>query len=296
MELSILRSNSCAVRKGIGTIMAHDQKDFTTLTAHLANDDVRELARSAFLGLTTTTGSLSDRLKFRLGDLCETFLADDNDPRHQAISRMRRDGIATSEIIDYIIPELARVLGQRWADDDLSFVDVAIGSARLQEAVRALVARELSQGFDTLDTETAGPNGIQTQRVLMVIPRSEDHTLGVFVAADQFRRFGYHVDIAVDQHPKQIATAIAQRHYSMVGLTIAGRRSLASTKDLVDIIRSNATQSLPIVLGGSLVETEQDLKTATGVDHVVKNVRDALDICGLDIVELDPPHKMMTAH
>lgn len=283
-------------RNRIGIIMADEHRDLTTLPADFASDDVRELSRAAMRHLSVATSSLSTRLKQRLDDLCETFLADDNDPRHEAISRMRRDGIATSEIIDYVIPELARILGRRWADDDLSFIEVAIGSARLQETVRGLVARELSQGFDTLDTDNADPEGIQTPRVLLVVPRTEEHTLGVFVAADQFRRFGYRVDIAVDQRPKQIAIAIQRRNYSMIGLTIAGRRALAASRELVDIIRSSAAFDTPIVLGGSLIGTEQDLKKTTGVDHVVKTVRDALDICGLNILELDPPRQMMANH
>lgn len=297
-SMTTCTTTPCAARKGIGIHMADDQTNFVTQPSDLRGEDVRELARRTpqhVMHGSSARLPLSTSLQQRLNRLCETFLADENEPRHQVISRMRRDGIATSEIIDHVIPELALILGQRWADDDISFVEVTIGSARLQEAVRALVAREMAHNYDTLET-TAGPNGAHTPRVLLVIPRSEEHTLGVFVAADQFRRFGYHVDLAVDQHPKQIAAALGQRHYSMIGLTIAGRRTLASARELVDIIRTTMTQVTPIVLGGSLIESDQDLKKATGVDHVVRTVRDALDICGLNIVELDPPRKMMAGH
>lgn len=272
--------------------MADDHKDFAILNTVFARADLRELVR-------TTDGeqpALPERVKLRLNGLCAAFLADDNDSRHQVITQMLKIGITAPEIIDYIVPVLASLMGQRWADDELSFVDVAIGTARLQEVVRALVARGTSHGFDVTGAETTGPERAHARRVLMVVPRSEDHTLGVFVAADQFRRFGYDVDIAVDQHPKQIAATLKRQHYSMVGLTIAGRRTLASTRELVDTIRSAAARVTPIVLGGSLIATEQDLKTATGADHVVQSVRDALDICGLSIVESDPPRDKVTSH
>ncbi|GAB5447244.1 MAG: hypothetical protein Gyms2KO_21170 [Gymnodinialimonas sp.] len=281
--------------------MADDSRSFARGRAVLADHDVSELAKLALQRLARPQGAGPTRsrgLAERLDDLCDAFLSDQNEERHQAIHQMRVDGITTIEIIDHVIPAVAAVLGQRWIDDTLSFVEVTIGSARLQEAVRALIAHELSSTATDLrhHKNSADPGRVHTPRVLLVIPRPEHHTLGAFVAADQFRRYGYAVDIAVDQHPKQIAVTLRERRYCMIGITIAGRRTLASSRELVDIIRSTVTRVTPIVLGGSLLETDQDLKMATGVDHVARTVRDALEICGLNIVELDPPRKLMADH
>ncbi|ABD53080.1 cobalamin B12-binding domain-containing protein [Jannaschia sp. CCS1] len=288
--------------------MANDSKPFThdpakpvAEPAVLVDGDVRELARIALQRLTQPNGLRVNRscgLTDRLDDLCEAFLSDSNEDRHIVIHQMRLDGISANEIIDHVIPAVAAVLGQRWADDTLSFVEVTIGSARLQEAVRALIAHELSRDASNIhrDTLSAGPDRVHTPKVLLLVPRPEHHTLGAFVAADQFRRFGYDVDIAVDQHPKQVAATLRDRRYCMIGISIAGRRTLASTRELVDIIRATVTRVTPIVLGGSLLETDQDLKKATGVDYVARTVRDALELCGLNIVELDPPRELMADH
>ncbi len=231
----------------------------------------------------------------RLNLLADAFLADGPEARHALVSRMRKDGMNTPEMIDYIIPEVARILGQRWADDTLSFADVTIGSARLQETVRSLVARELSATVGGLNSTYKRLKTEKARRVLLIIPRPEQHTLGAFVAADQFRRLGFDVDLLVDHHPRQVAFALRKRRYAMIGITIAGRRSLAATRELVDIIRTTATRVTPIVLGGSLVDTDPELKKATGVDHVVTSVAEALELCGLNIVELDPPHMAMAS-
>lgn len=281
--------------------MADDSRTFTQDQAVLASHDVNELARLALHRFAGPDGVILDRsagLTDRLDELSDAFLADSNDDRHQAIHRMRKDGISPDDIIDHVIPAVADVLGERWSDDTISFVEVTIGSARLQEAVRALIAHELSwSASGTHQTRnSADPGRVHTPRVLLVIPRPEDHTLGAFVAADQFRRFGYAVDIALDQHPKQIAVTLRDRRYCMIGISIAGGRTLASSRELVDIIRSTVTHVTPIVLGGSLSESDQDLKKATGVDHVARTVRDALEICGLDIVELDPPQEQVANH
>lgn len=279
--------------------MADHNKPSAQDLAVLADQDVRELAQLALQRLAQPIGLRpvqSRELSERLDELCDAFLSESNEDRHQVIHQMRQDGIVTNEIIDHVIPAVAGVLGQRWADDTLSFVEVTIGSARLQEAVRALVAHELSweaSGIHGNDRVSSGPQLVHPPRVLLVVPRPENHTLGAFVAADQFRRFGYTVDVAVDQHPKQIAAILRDRRYCMIGISIAGRRTLASSRELVDIIRATVTRVTPIVLGGSLLDSDQDLLEATGVDHVARTVRDALELCGLNIVELDPPRELM---
>ncbi|MEX3017336.1 B12-binding domain-containing protein [Gymnodinialimonas hymeniacidonis] len=251
---------------------------------------MRGLAREAIRILASRNEEQPDRLRARMDRLCEAFLSEDEEERHVAIQNLRNEGVADTEIIDHVIPEVARILGQRWADDTLSFAEVSIGSARLQETVRALIAR------DIVPMGAVSADHLNAPRILLIIPRPEDHTLGTFVAADQFRRLGYAVDIIVDQHARQAALELRKHQYVMVGLTIGGRRTLASARELVEIIRTTATRATPVVLGGSFVETASDLKQATGVDHVAVSVRDALEKCGLDIARADPSHNTMPSH
>ncbi len=271
--------------------MADDRRSTPTPPAGLAGVDVRDLAREAIRILANTTEPRPDRLRKRLDQLCEAFLADEDEERHAAIQALRADGVTGAEIIDHVIPEVARIYGQGWADDTLSFAEVSIGSARLQETVRALVARDVSLAARA----TGGVNAHHhtAPRILLIIPKPEDHTLGTFVVADQFRRLGFAVDIAVDEHPRQVALRLKQQRYVMAGLTIGGRRTLASTRELVDIIRKTSTRFVPVVLGGSFVGTDTNLKKATGVDHVVSSARDALDKCGLNIVRADLSQETM---
>jgi hypothetical protein len=51
---------------------------------------------------------------------------------------MRQEGVSVEDIIDVVLPEVARKAGRRWMDDEISFADVTIVTARLQETVRAL--------------------------------------------------------------------------------------------------------------------------------------------------------------
>ena len=63
----------------------------------------------------------SDELTAYLGDLVESGIAID------------------AVLVDHVAPA-ARHLGRMWEDDDCSFLDVTLGLARLQEAVRGFAA------------------------------------------------------------------------------------------------------------------------------------------------------------
>ncbi len=236
--------------------------------------EIARLAQRAISVLAAERPGRSDALNLRLAQLCDAFISFEENRRHDMLMRLRQDGVATSEIIDHVVPALAGLMGERWFADEISFADVTIGAARLQEAVRVLGARETTRATSQADAPA----------VLVIIPRGEDHTLGAFVLADQLRRRGYRVDMAIDRHPRQIAEMVRKRRYRMVGLTVSGRRTLASAKEVIDIIRLSVTRVTPIIIGGAILDKGLDTTTLTGADHSARDAGSALRRCGLDAV------------
>jgi methanogenic corrinoid protein MtbC1 len=223
--------------------------------------------------------SRQPRVEARLRLLGDAFLSDHEETRHAVLARVRQDGISVNDIVDVILPEVARNAGQRWMDDEISFADVTIVTARLQETVRAL--GRLHRGGDPGLIGGAAKPARAQPKVLLIIPRPEEHTFGTFVVADQIRREGCAVDIAMDLHPRQIAEMVRKTRYHMVGITASGRRTLATARELVEIIKASVTRVTPIVLGGTVVGGGRDLKAMTGVDHIVTDGPSALRACGL---------------
>lgn len=242
--------------------------------------EVAKLARRAIAVLAAGGHGQDDALKARLLTLCDAFLASEEDRRHEVLLRLRQDGLSTDDLIDHIVPATARLMGERWFADEISFADVTIGAARLQEAVRAMARSDVkSQMAD------------DAPAILFIIPRPEHHTLGTFVAADQCQRLGYSVDVAVDCHPRQVAEMLRKRRYRMVGITASGRRTLASARELVDIIRLTVTRVTPIVVGGSILDTDIDVLKVTGANFIARDIRMALRKSGLDVAAADAPSK-----
>jgi len=252
----------------------NDEQHNTPASRSAIEAEIARLARRAIAVLAADRPGRSEAVTLRLEQLCDAFISPEGDRRHEMLMRLRQDGVSTDEIIDQIVPAVAALMGDRWFADTISFADVTIGAARLQETVRVLGWHDLSRDHGKAETPM----------ILLIIPRGEDHTLGAFVLADQFRRRGYRVEMAIDRHPRQVAEMLRKRRYRMVGITVSGRRTLASARELVDIIRLTVTRVTPIIIGGAILDKGCDALTLSGADHTARDAGSALRRCGLDAV------------
>lgn len=242
--------------------------------------EIKKLAARAIEVLANRAEPQPDETKKRLEDLCAAYVSQDEKLRHEAIARLLHEGVTADEIVTSVIPDAARLLGQKWGDDEMSFVEVTIGTARMQETVRALLSRKEADADDHMGT------------VLLVLPYTEEHTLGTFVAAELFRRQGYEAHISVADSPQEIANRVARHRYHMIGVTASGRKSLASIKDIVDTLRKSVPRLMPVVVGGSILDYGHDIVALTGADHATCDPVDALKACGLPLIGQDVELRM----
>ena len=232
---------------------------------------VNSLAVQALSVLKAKGGAIAPDYKSpQLEAICDAFVAPDEAERHEAISALQSHGLSNTDIIEHIIPTTAQLLGDRWFANDLSFADVTIGAARLQETIRALNAK------------VSRDQVLNGDSILLVVPRNEHHTLGVFVAAHKFRTLGVDVQLAVGMHPAQVAKMVKKYRFPAVGITSSGRRSLSAARELVDAVRKAVPKITPIVIGGGVTNLPLDIKQITGADHVSSDPETVIDLCGLE--------------
>lgn len=232
---------------------------------------VNSLAAKALSVLRSRGGAIgSDYSNPQLQGICDAFVDNDDSLRHDVISALQAHGLTNKDIIEHIIPTTARLMGERWFDNKLSFADVTIGAARLQETIRAL------------NVKASRETVLNGDCILLVVPRTEYHTLGVFVAANQFRCLGIDVHLAVGMHPRQVAHLVKRHRFPAVGITASGRRSLIAARELVDAVRNSVPKITPIIIGGSVTKLSLDIKQMTGADHVTSDPERVIDLCGLE--------------
>lgn len=242
---------------------------------HGHGDDVVALAFKALSVLASRTldhggevGSDAERVE----EICAAFTHPDEKRRFVVISKLVASGVSSREIVERYVPMAAMRLGEGWVDGTRSFSQVSIGAARLQETVR-------SMGDPRSAVSATVPLG---QRILIAIPQTEDHTLGAFIAAGQFRRYWLWVHMAIGQSDDEIATAVATREFGMIGVSGAGRKALEPIKRLVDKLKEMPQPTSPIVIGGNICNLGLDLCACTGADLATTSPRRALDFCGLN--------------
>lgn len=236
------------------------EKDFKSL----ALEALSKVARSGGSGAAACDNEL-------FLDFCRAFVDSSESRRTEILSRLMAAGVSAEQVVDIYVPRAARWIGEEWVADRLEFSEVTVGASRLQELVRAFGAQH-----------DAGSATVRLgQSILMIVPASENHTMGACLAATQFRRYGVWVHLALGQNAQEIAHTVRSAPFSMVGVSCASPRSVREIKAIVRSVRENDPMSAPVVLGGNVENIVDDLKDATGVDHVCSNTRKAMALCGL---------------
>ena len=224
---------------------------------------------------TLAAGSVGRQAAFsssEVKDLCNALTEPDDATYQQLFLNSIAGGGTSDDLIDRTIPDLAKQLGEDWATDKLSFADVTIGVSRLQQTVRLHGARK----------EIDGLKSPSEQRVLLVLPEHEQHSLGAFVLANQMRRRGILVQLALDCTPDQVDALIEDQSYMMIGLSLGAQRSLDQAHKFTKSARATGTNAKIILGGAALAEHSTDSASDFGADFLAKNAREALDFCQID--------------
>lgn len=248
-----IRSHDIRAESGVGQLAAH-------AVSEIASRRMRSKTR------------LSERL---LSQLIEAVCDPASVEAKSVQLDMMRSGVRAEDIQDHYIPEAARRLGQSWVDDNLSFSDVTIATARLQRMLHDLPVQRLDHKHVSSEAST----------VLVIVASDENHTLGAMILSEQLRRVGISVQLALGQGPSSLANDVARGDYDAIFISISATDRLAGIKTLVSRIKSDVPKQPPIVVGGSVVRYGQDIKTITSADHITNDPIEAIRLCGLKIFQ-----------
>lgn len=212
-----------------------------------------------------------------LDELLDAVAAFDSAPRVAFLETCREAKISDAMLVDEYLPAAARKLGAAWCEDDMSFADVTIGSARLQAMLRDLRAPQVDD--------------LKALNVLIVVPQDAYHTLGAAVVADQLRRLGVAPTLALGLDRDELAELVESHDFNAVMISAAACERLETLRTIVDCVRGATRSVVPIILGGTVSEKDTDILTLTGADYVSTNPKEALQACGLMIPmrAVEPP-------
>ena len=169
-------------------------------------------------------------------------LAPDENVAQACIEAMRTSGISVETIYTDLLAPVARHLGVLWEEDLCDFTEVTVGLGRLQQ-----VLRELSPAFGQPSASTTG------NRVLLLPGPGEQHTFGLVMVAEFFRRAGWDVGGGPWEAGADPVVMVQSEWFDVVGFSLGNVGQLDDLAACIKSVRAAAlNKSICVIVGGPL--------------------------------------------
>lgn len=203
----------------------------------------------------------------QIPDFADLVIRHDCDVVEAYVRSLLQRGLDLETLLLHLLAPAARRLGAQWEADEISFVDVTIGTARLQQLLR------------TFTTALAEPEDDGSRRVLLLPAPSEQHTFGLLMVSEFFRREGWQVEGALDMSVQELYSCIAEKSFGLIGFSLSCDRLINSLCSTIQKVRRlSKNPSVLIMVGGRIFAQDPDLRPWVGADLVATDAREALQL------------------
>ncbi|MFN7178874.1 B12-binding domain-containing protein [Hyphomonas sp.] len=200
----------------------------------------------------------------------EALLSEDSDRATQLADAHIARGHETSSLLVQLFAPAARELGEMWANDRVSFVDVTIGVCRLHEIVHRISGDAVHT--TDLSSETA-------PSILIASAPGEQHVFGVLVASELFRQNGWAVTSDTSGDPATLLRTLSNHRFDMAGLSVASDLVAGDLRAIVSSWRkASRNNRLKILAGGHLFQHSPHIALEIGADAIAGSGLDAPDL------------------
>lgn len=173
------------------------------------------------------------------------------------VRALRAQGMTLDSVYLNLLAPTARLLGELWEADVCDFTDVTVGLGRLQQ-----VLRELSSQFREEAASTDGG-----RRALLGPVAGEQHTFGLFMVAEFFRRAGWDVYIGPLASSDDMLGLVRGKWFDVVGLSTACESKLdAVAAEIRAIRRVSRNRAISVMVGGPIFTANPEYAALVGAD------------------------------
>lgn len=181
---------------------------------------------------------------------------DDGAAFEYVLDLLSKGASVESIFLDLLAPA-ARELGAQWESDSTDFASVTLGVGRLQ-----LIMHRLGDSF----AEEAQNNHAGESVLLTIIP-GEQHSFGLSMVAEFFRRAGWNLCTGPFSSHQELTSLVHNHWFDVVGFSVSSDRRLDELKkDIHDIRRDSRNRHIGIIIGGPMVIAHPDLVASMGAD------------------------------
>lgn len=233
-----------------------------TMLSRLSRTIEGEIVPKLLLDAGMQTGSAwrtPDNLTVRdsVDEFVDLLLYQSPDVAAQYVAALRSQGTSLPVIYLDLLSPAARRLGEMWETDEATFSDVTIGLCHMHQ-----VLLEFSRCFD--ETRDAAMNG----RSALIVPApGEQHTFGLFIVIEFFRRAGWNCWSGTPRTRDELRELADGRDFDVIGLSVSAERNLDAIADHIGRLRNDTRNGDALILaGGQPFLKDPELARQLGAD------------------------------
>lgn len=190
----------------------------------------------------------------------------DADAASDYVAAIRACGAGVEAVYLDLLAPAARRLGEQWEDDSLSFVDVTIGLLRLHQVMRALAPEFRAE---------AAPQR-PGRRALLVPAPGEQHSFGLAMVTEFFRRAGWSVWSGTPTSLTETLALARGEWFGVIGFSVGCDDRLEALASCIRRVRAvSRNPAIGVMVGGPIFVVHPELATAVGADTTARDGRHA---------------------
>ena len=199
--------------------------------------------------------------------VADLLLGQDDAASFTFVKALQAQALSPESLYLDVLSPAARHLGTLWDQDLCDFTQVTVGLMRLQQALR-----RLSPAFQNeMARRELGC------RALLVPGPGEQHTFGLVMVAEFFRRAGWDVwggPQSSRQDPVEMVRGVA---FSVIGFSVGSTNTLDRLATLIrKVRRTSRNPAIGIMVGGPIFLEDPSLVALVGADTTAVDGREAV--------------------
>jgi methanogenic corrinoid protein MtbC1 len=183
------------------------------------------------------------------------------------VEQLQAKKIGLDQIYLDLLEPAARRLGDLWVSDLVDFTQVTIGVGHLQLLLRRLSANSLEEPVHMH----------RTGRILLMPAAGEQHSFGLVMVAEFFRRAGWDVSCTVGLSMDDGVSLVREQAFSIFGLSLSSETHLEIMAQQIRAMRrSSQNRAIGTLVGGNVFLEHPEFVSMLGADATAEDGRQAV--------------------
>ena len=212
-------------------------------------------------------------LASELADFCQALLGNRLPAASDIVADISARGISMDKVYLRLFAPAARYLGELWESDSCTFSEVTLCLWRLQTLLH-----EASPAFQSnaKNTKTAMAS---ERRILMATMPGQQHTFGLSMLSEFFRREGWTVLSIPSPKASEVQDALSAYWFDVLALSVSSDDELPALTKAIRIARKTSSNPrLSVMVGGPAFLNHPDLTSTVGADGYSADAEAALHL------------------